>query len=454
MSKIQSVNPYTWELNAEYELYSDEIVDEKINKAYFAFLEWKKTSFMERKNLFYKLIEVIEKNIEKYARLQTIEMWMLYHTSIAGLKSTISLIKWYADNAEKILWNQEFSENWTTWKYIYDPLGVIFWIWPWNFPFSQILRAAVANIIAWNTVVYKHASNVPMCAEQIEKIFLDAGFGEWIYTNLFISASKSEYIIANKYIRWVNLTWSEPAWRSVWSLAWKYLKPSILELWWNDAFVLLEHSDMKKVVAEATACRIANAWQKCNSSKRFIILEKHYDDFVKEIWEYMSNLIVWDPMDSKTQVAPLAKKQLVDDLDKQVQKSISEWAKLITWWKKLWNNWQFYTPTVLADVKRGMTCYEEETFWPVLNIIKSKSVEESIKIANDSDFWLSAVVYWEDIEQCKKVAEQLEWWMIFINTPAWSKAHLPFWGVKNSWYWKENWPEGLRAFVNKKVVIY
>lgn len=454
MQKIQSINPYNWEINAEYELFSDEIIELKIDLAHETFLKWKNTSFDKRKKLFHKLAEVIESDLENYAKLQTIEMWMLYHTSISWLKATCSLIKWYADNAEKVLKDEEFDENWTKWKYKYDPLWVIFWIWPWNFPYNQILRAAVANIIAWNTVIYKHASNVPMCAEQIEKFFLDAGFDKWIYTNMFVSASKSEQIIANKYVRWVNLTWSELAWRSIWALAWKYLKPSVLELWWNDAFVLLDHSDMKKVVAEATACRIANAWQKCNSSKRFIIQEKHYDEFVKEIWIYMSNLVVWDPMDINTQVPPLAKKELVDELDNQVQKTIKEWAKLITWWKIIWDRWQFYAPTVLADVKKWMTSYEEETFWPVLNVIKSNDIEDSIKIANDSDFWLSSVVFWEDLEQCKKVAEKLEWWMIFINAPAWSKAHLPFWWVKNSGYWKENWSEWLKSFTNKKVILY
>lgn len=454
MSKIQSINPYNWELNAEFEFLTDDQINEKINKAHIAFLEWKNTSFEKRKELFYKLAEVIDADLENYAKLQTIEMGMLYTASLAWLKWTSSLVKWYTDNAERILKDEEFSENWTTWKYKYDPLGVIFWIWPWNFPYNQILRAAIANIIAWNTVVYKHASNVPMCASQIEKFFIDAWFPEWIYTNMFISASKSELVISNNYIRWVNLTGWELAGRSIGSLAGKYLKPSVLELGWNDAFVLLDHNDTEKMVKEATACRISNGWQKCNSSKRFIILEKHYDKFVKEIWIYMEKLVLWDPMDPTTQIPPLAKKSLVDDLDIQVQKSIKQWAILITWGKKLGKNWEFYAPTVLANVVKWMTCYDEETFWPVLNIIKSTSIEESIKIANDSDFWLSAVVYWDDIEQCKQVASQLEWWMIFINSPAWSKPHLPFWWVKKSWYWKENGPEWLKAFTNKKVIVY
>ena len=454
MATIQSINPFNGEINWEFELFSDEIIDEKVSTANLAFLEWKKTSFDERKELFYKMADNIQVNLEEYAKLQTIEMWMLYTASLGWLKWTVKLIRWFADNAEQILGDEEFDKNGTTWKYKYDPLGVIFWVWPWNFPYNQILRAAIPNIMAWNTTVYKHASNVPMCAAQIEKFFLDAGFPEWIYTNMFISSSKSEYILAKKEIKWVNLTWWEGAGKSIGSLAGKYLKPSVLELWWNDAFVLLDHADTKKMVAEATACRIANWWQKCNSSKRFIVLEKHYDEFVKEIWVYMENLVLGDPMEPTTQVPPLAKQNLVDELHLQVEKSVLEWALLITWWRKLGENWEFYAPTVLANVEPWMTCYDEETFGPVLNIIKSSSIEESIKIANDSNFWLSAVVYWDDIEQCKEVASQLEWWMIFINKPAGSKPHLPFWWVKKSWYGKENWPEWLKAFVNKKVIVY
>lgn len=451
---IKSINPYNGEINWEFEILSKKQIDKKISKADEAFKEWKKTSFEERRELFHKLADVIEADLEKYAKLQTIEMWMLYNFSVKWLKATASLIRWFADNAEKVLKEEEYDINGTKWKSMHDPLWVIFWIWPWNFPYNQVLRAAVPNILAWNTTVYKHASNVPLCAKQIEQFFIDAGFPEGVYTNLFISSSDSEYILANRSIRWVNLTGWEWAWKSIGWLAWKYLKPSVLELWWNDAFVLLDHLDTNKMVAEATACRISNAWQKCNSSKRFIILEKHYDEFVEEIWKYMANLKLWDPMDSSTQIPPLAKTGLVDEIDEQVQKSISQWARLVTWWKKVGSKWEFYAPTVLADLEKWMTCYDEETFGPVLNIIKSKSVEESIRIANDSDFWLSAVVYWDDIEECKTVASQLEWGMIFINAPAGSKAHLPFGWVKKSGYGKENWAEWLRAFTNKKVIIY
>ena len=159
MTVIQSINPYSGELNAEFELFTDEIIDKKISKANSAYLEWKNTSFYERKKLFYKLADVLEENIEEYAKLQTIEMWMLYSASIWWLKWTIKLIKWFADNAEEVLQDEEFNTNWTTWKYIYDPLGVIFWIWPWNFPFAQILRAAVPNIIGCNNIHTNRSPN-------------------------------------------------------------------------------------------------------------------------------------------------------------------------------------------------------------------------------------------------------------------------------------------------------
>ena len=454
MTTIKSINPYNGDVNAEFELLTDEQINEKIKIANNAYLEWSKTSFDYRRKMFHKLADVIEADLEEYAKLQTIEMWMLYKNSVWWLKATANLIRWFADNAEKVLWEKSWEECWMKGKYVYDSLWVIYWIWPWNFPYNQVLRAAVPNILAGNTTVYKHASNVPMCAKQIEDFFKKAGFPEGVYTNLFISSSKSELIISNKFIRWVNLTGSEQAGSVVWSLAWKYLKPSVLELWWNDPMLLLDHTNTKEMVAKTQACRLIDSGQRCNSSKRFIILEKHYDEFVEELKKYVENLKIWDPMDISTQVQPLPKKSSIETVDKQVKQSIKDWARLVTWWKIIWERNNFYAPTILADVKKWMTCYDEEIFWPVFSIIKSKNIEESIKIANDSEYWLSAVVYWDDIEQCREVAMQLQWWMIFINQPAKSQAHLPFGWVKKSWYWKENWAEGLKAFTNKKVIIY
>ena len=454
MATLTSINPYNGEVNATYETISDEEIVAKIEKAHRAFLEWKQTSFEERKKLFYRLAEVIEANLDEYAELQTREMWMLYTASKGGLKGTGDLIRWFADNAEDIIGESEFETNGTKGKYMYDPIGVVFGVGPWNFPYNQILRAAVPNILAGNTQLYKHASNVPMCAEKIEEFFRLAGFPEGVYTNLFISASKSEMIIAHKYVKGVNLTGSEGAGSAVGALAGKYLKPSVLELGGNDAFVLADHADTKQMVAEATACRIANGGQKCNSSKRFIVMEKHYDAFVEEMWNYMASMKLGDPMEATTQIPPMARLDLVDEIHEQVQRSVAQGARLICGGNKAGERGEYYEGTVLADVTPEIASYNEEIFGPVASIIKSKDLEDSIRIANDSDFWLSAVVYGDDIDQCKAVADKLEGGMIFINAGAGSKPHLPFGGVKKSGYGKENGPEGLRAFTNKKVIVY
>jgi len=454
MPTLRSINPYNGDVNATFETLSDAEVIAKIEKAHEAYLSWRETSFAERKELFYKLAEVIDADLDTYAELQTKEMWMLYTASKVGLKGTGDLIRWFADNLETYLWDEDYDLNGTQGKYIYDPLGVVFWVGPWNFPYNQILRAAVPNIMAGNTQLYKHASNVPMCAQQIEDFFTKAGFPEWIYTNLFVSSSQSELIISHKHVRGVNLTGWERAGSAVGSLAGKYLKPSVLELGGNDAFVLADHADTKRMVAEATACRIANGWQKCNSSKRFIVTQEYYDEFVEEMGKYMTSMKIGDPMDTSTQIPPMARLDLVDEIDEQVQRSIADWARLICGWRKAGERGEYYEGTVLADVKPGIASYNEEVFWPVASIIKSKDLEDSIRIANDSDFALSAVVYGDDIAQCREIAEKLEGGMVFINAGAGSKPHLPFGWPKKSGYGKENGPEWLRAFTNKKVIVY
>ncbi len=454
MWTIQSINPYNGEVNAEFQTLSNDELDVIIQRAHDAHLEWKQTSWEHRKQLFHKLADIMDADAEKYAELQTIEMGMLYSASLSGVKSTASLIRWFADNAEDTLGDKEFDENGTKGKYKHDALGVIYGVGPWNFPYNQVLRAAVPNILAGNTTVYKHASIVPMCAEQIEKFFDMAGFPKWIYTNIFISGSQSEHIIANKHVAGVNLTGSEWAGSAVGSLAGKYLKRSVLELWGNDAFVLADHSDTKQMVREATACRISNGGQKCNSSKRFIVMEKHYDEFVEEMGKYMETMKTGNPMEASTQIPPMSSLKLVNDIDDQVQRSISEGARLIVGWKKSGDRDQFYEGTILADVTSEMTSYNEEIFGPVASIIKSKDIQDSIRIANDSDFGLSAVVYGDDETQCREIADQLEGGMIFINEWAASKPHLPFGGVKKSGYGKENGREWLREFTNKKAIIY
>lgn len=454
MSKLQSINPYTEELNAEFETLNETQVNEKIEIAHRAYLDWKNIPNSTKKELFLNLASELEKDIDECARLETIEMWMLNHISKAGLLKTISLIRWFANNFEEILGEKKYESEWMNIIEKYDSIWVIFGIAPWNFPFNQLLRAAVPNILAGNTQAYKHSSNVPLTALKIEELFKKAGFPEWVYTNLFVSSFLSEAVISNKYIAWVNLTWSERAWEVVWALAWKYLKPSVLELGWNDAFLVLENSDIEKVIELAVNWRMRNGWQACNSSKRFLVPESIYEEFLEKYTKAMSSLVIWNPMDENTQVQPLASKKAIEDIEKQVERAVKSWARITTWWKKIDWKWFFFPPTILADLTKNTSSFNEEIFGPVASVMKYSNLEEAIELANWTDFWLSAVVVWNDESEAIEVWKKLDWWMIFINQNAGSKASLPFGWVKKSGYGKENWPDWLKSFTNKKVIVY
>ena len=453
MSTIRSINPYTEKVNAELTTLTRDLLDHKITTAHHAYWAWKHTPSTERKALFLRLADIIENEKESLAELEMNEMGMLYSFSLAGIGKTATLVRWFANNFEAILSDESYESEWLQVTSQYDPLGVIFGIAPWNFPFNQVLRAAVPNILAWNTVLYKHASNVPLCGEKIEALFLQAWFPEGVYQNIIVSSSESEYILSRPEIAGVNLTGSEGAGKIIGSLAGKYLKPSILELGWNDAFIVADTSDIEKVAQEAVMARVSNAGQKCNSSKRFIVWEQDYEKFCEAFTKRTNSLIIWDPKDPRTELWPLAKLDLLDDIDTQVQKTIAQGARLLTGWKRLDRSGYFYAPTVLADVTPSMTSYQEEVFGPVASIIRVKDLDEAISIANNSEFGLCGCVYGDNLEQCIEIASRIETGMVFINMPAASRASLPFWWVKKSWYGKENGPEWLKAFTNQKTIV-
>lgn len=453
MATLSSKNPYTLEINWEVSLMSSDEVWEAIEVAHKAYLEWRDISSSTKKELFLKLRDELEADIEECRRLQTIEMWYLYEWGKKWLLWTANLIRWFANNFEEILASKEYEAEWLKVLEVYDPIWVIFGIAPWNFPFNQLLRARVPNIIAWNTQVYKHASSVPLVAQKIQELFNKAGFPRWVYTALFIPSSMSEEIISNKYIAWVNLTGSEWAGSQVGALAWRYLKRSVLELGWNDAMIILEDVDIDRAVEMAVNGRMRNGGQSCNNSKRILIPSKFYDTFVDKYALKMSSLKLWDPMDEDTQVQPLVDQRAVAEVDSQVKKSIESWARLVVGWEVVWDHDNFYTPTVLADVTPDTYSFNHEIFGPVASLVKYNSIDEAIDLANNSNYGLSGSVIWDNIEQAKKVALRVEWWMIFINSFAASRASLPFGWVKNSWYGKEEWPDGLKTFMNKKVIL-
>ncbi len=323
---------------------------------------------------------------------------------------------------------------------------------PWNYPYNQALRSAIPNIMAGNTVIMKHASNVPQVAKKIQDLFKKAGFPKGVYQNIVIDHDQIENIIANKKIKGVNITGSEKGGRNIGKLAGKHLKPSLLELGGTDPFIIDEVDDLDRVIPHAVKGRFANAGQKCNNSKRFIIQEKYYNEFIEKFKQAVEDLKVGDPMDENTDIGPLAKKSGLNGVHKQVQKSLNQGAKLITGGQKLDRDGNFYQPTILADVEPGMSCYDEEVFGPVASVIKAKDMDDAIRLANKSDYGLGASIFGDDEARLKRLAKRIEAGNVYINRVVSSRAFLPYGGIKKSGYGKELGESGIKAFVNEKVI--
>jgi len=450
--KFCSVSPLSWECLFQINSLTLDELNNKISKSHKAFSDWKNTTFEYRRGLMYKLWDVMQANIDELARLDTIEMWMLYRDAKGDVTKSIGNVRYFAEKGESLLQPKSFEEDGLKWQIIYEPLGVIFSIIPWNYPFNQALRSSIPNIMAGNTVVLKHASNVPQVAQKIEELFRLAWFPEGVYTNLFIDHRYTETIISNDNIRWVNITWSEDAGRLIWSFAGRYLKPSILELWGNDAFVVLETSNIDKIIDSAIKGRFSNHGQKCNSSKRFIVIESMYEEFCNKLTTAIEKMIIWDPFDENVDIWPLAKESAVVYIDKQVQDDINAGARLLVWWKKASIDGNYYLPTALADIIPGMRTFDEETFGPVAAISKAQSIEEIISLINNSRFWLWCSIFGDNENDKLLIAKKIEVSNVFIDKVVTSYAFLPYGWIKNTWYGKELWEAWIKSFTNSKII--
>lgn len=449
----KTINPTTEELIFEVPYITKAELEQKIQKANTAFDSWKNTSFEERWNLMKNLVNLMSERKEELAKLDTMEMWMLYTDAQWDVSKSMSNVLYFAENAPKMLESKRFEEWWIKWRIEYQPMWVLYCVAPWNYPVNQVLRSTIPNLMAWNVVMVKHASNVPQVAIALEKLFRDAWFPEWVYTNLLIPASFSEYIISHKVIVWTTITGWDKAGRTIWELAWKNLKPSVLELGWNDPFIALETSDVSKTVKFALTWRLSNCGQKCNSSKRFIVLESIYDEFVAWFAEGMKNTVVWDPMDPSTKIGPLAKEEAIADIDNMIKWSLDIWAKLACGWKRIDRKGYFYEPTVVYDVKPWMPVFDEEVFGPVAAVIKAKDINDAIRLANNSKYGLWCSIFWDNYDDMNYVASKVEVSNVWINKIVTSYPFLPYGWIKNTWYWKELWERWIKTFCNEKVIV-
>jgi len=449
---IASINPATnITLESFTELTRDETLD-AVAKAHEAYQSWRMTSFDERKLVILKFAKQLRALTDEFARLITLDMGKRISESRSEIEFCAEIAEFYADGAERFLANQPM-DNVDTDAYIHhEPLGVLMGIMPWNFPFYQVTRFAAPNIMAGNTVMVKHASNVPQCAQAIAELFADCGLPNGVFTNLFIPSDFVESIISDDRVQGVSLTGSEKAGASVAGLAGKHLKRSVLELGGNDPFIVLEDADLEKTIELAVKGRMVNAGQSCVAAKRFIIVRAVADDFLEGFKEAMSNLEMGDPMDEDTTLSPLSTEDAAVKLQRQVQATIDAGATVLLGGDRPDRKGAYFNPTILTDVTPDMPTYDQELFGPVATVYIVDDEEAAIKLANDSSYGLGGSVYTKDIARGRRVAERIETGMMFVNQPTNSQAELPFGGIKNSGYGRELSHLGILEFVNKKLI--
>ncbi len=452
MNKAVSINPTTEKEIASYDRISQKEAFKKIDKANKTYHSWKNTSLEDRSKLMYNLADILDKNKEKYAILATEEMGKILKQSRAEIEKCAMVCRYYAKNIETLIADKHIKTEAHKSYVTFQPLGVTLAVMPWNFPFYQVIRFASPAIMTGNVGVLKHASNVQGCAFALEDAFKKAGFPDGVFTNLNLSSSEIKNIIAHKSIVAVTLTGSEPAGRSVAEIAGKNLKKTVLELGGSDAYIILEDVDLEKVTELALYGRLQNNGQTCIAAKRFIVLEKIYDDFLKLFTQKMKNAKMGNPTDKDSYYGPLARVDLRDELHQQVQKTIEEGGKLILGGQIPRQKGAYYPATILANLTPGMTAFDEELFGPVASVIKAKDEEEAIKLANYSTFGLGSGVFTSDVKRGEKIALQLEAGNSFVNKLVASDPRLPFGGIKNSGYGRELSEIGIKEFVNTKTI--
>ena len=386
------------------------------------------------------------------AQLMTLEMGKVIHEARAEIEKCAWVCEFYAENAESFLADEMVETNASKSFISFEPLGIVLAVMPWNFPFWQVFRFAAPALMAGNAAVLKHASNVPGCALAIENVFIKAGFPENLFRTLMISASLVEPVIMNPHIRAVTLTGSEAAGMNVASIAGRALKKTVLELGGSDPYIVLADADIDKCVTTAVNARMINNGQSCIAAKRFIVVESRLEEFETRKAEIMSALRVGDPLLPETQVGPLARADLRDELHQQVKASLDSGARLLLGGKFISGPGFFYEPTVISNVRRGMGLYHEETFGPVSAIIPVKDAEQAIEVANDSEFGLGGSLWTNDFARGEELARQIESGAVFVNGMTISDPRLPFGGIKRSGYGRELSHFGIREFTNIKSI--
>ncbi len=454
LMNIQTTNPATEHALTSYRAMAQHEVQKVIEQGQKAFLSWRETSFGTRVQKMKEAAGLLRARADEYAALMAREMGKPVSQGKSECEKCAWVCEYYAEHASVFL-SPEHVETEATRSYVtYLPLGMILAVMPWNFPFWQVFRFAAPALMAGNSCVLKHASNVTGCALNIEKLFVDAGFPENLFSALLIPSSDVETVIANPLIRGITLTGSGPAGRAVAGAAGRALKKTVMELGGSDAYLILRDADLEKAADICAKSRILNSGQSCIAAKRFIVEAPVLKKFEELLTEKMGVMNVGDPLLEETEVGPLARRDLREELHEQVQKSIHLGACCLLGGEIPEGKGYYYPPTVLTGVHKGMPVFDEETFGPVAAIVSVQTEEEAIELANSSIFGLGAAVFTKDRERGEKIAsKRLEAGLCFVNEFVKSDPRLPFGGVKESGYGRELFSFGMREFLNIKTVV-
>jgi succinate-semialdehyde dehydrogenase/glutarate-semialdehyde dehydrogenase len=451
---IASINPATGETLQTFEALTDAQLDDRLARADRAYRTYRRTSLAERARWLAAAAEILESEKDRLGRIMTLEMGKPIGAARAEAAKCALACRYYGEHGERLLADEPVEAGAGRSFIRYQPIGAVLAVMPWNFPFWQVFRFAAPALMAGNVGLLKHASNVPQCALAIEEIVRRAGFPPDVFQALLIGSSQVARVIDDPRVKAVSLTGSEPAGAEVASRAGRQLKKTVLELGGSDPFVVMPSADLDRAIRTAVEARTTNNGQSCIAAKRFIVDRRIAEEFEGRFVKAMAALRVGDPRDESTQVGPLATPGILEELDRQVTRSVELGARLLTGGggvprPRVGN---YYPPTVLADAPKDSPAYREELFGPVAVLFRADGIEHAIELANDTEFGLGASAWTNDAAEQERFIDELEAGLVFINGMVASDPRLPFGGVKRSGYGRELGLYGIREFVNVKTV--
>jgi acyl-CoA reductase-like NAD-dependent aldehyde dehydrogenase len=450
---MKSVNPATEEVIAEYAEHTPQQVEAALRLSQSAFEKWRAVSLPDRAGLMVAAAAGLWQRRERFSRMMAMEMGKPIPAGEAEVEKCAKTCEYFAENAARFLSPVEIASDAARSYVRFDPLGPVLAIMPWNFPLWQVIRFAAPALMAGNVAVLKHAPNVCGCALMLQETFADAGFPPGVFAALLIEDNeRAQKLAEHPATRGVTLTGSDRAGRSVSAAAGRALKKTIMELGGSDPFIVLADSDIRAAAASAAESRCINNGQSCIAAKRFIVEQSIADEFESAMSKLMAAMKIGDPLERSTQIGPLARLDLLQNLHRQVQQSIQQGASLLTGGKRRGQKGYFYEPTVLTNVRPGMPVFDEETFGPVAAVIRAADADDAVRLANLSEYGLGATIWTKDINLAQTLAGRIEAGNVFINEIVKSDPHLPFGGIKNSGWGRELSSFGIQEFTNIKSV--